>query len=354
MVTRMSNFEVLEGWLNYLSQVVGDLVGTDKRNIAEMVQRQVPLQKEHYYCLECPLQGSPAMGFSMLYNSKDFLSAPKYTAGAGFKFHRLFQIYAQLAGPHKEIMLELDHTRGNMAALYFDLRNLEAEQLIAKLLSFQAEARRIAAIKTILARAQRYDLETVGYGFVYAMFNAPLRLTFSNPLEVLLLPDRYDVYAHFVQELEMDKKSKTLQKAYAEGNVQLQQLLDEGPLMQDLLALSEFEFFECLLDIDVLPDGSLGETVGLQLVPVVKSIDKQHELLRSREFANFIFYLQKINVIDERIVCLADCMFYADIPQALGEVEHLFSMVSHFKLRYKGTQRLPARVYLQAHRGYED
>lgn len=352
MVTRMSNYEVLEGWLSYLTEVVEDLVGTGKKNITELVQRHKLLQKEKFYCLECPLLGEPVMGFSMLYRSQDFSGNPHYPTSAGFKFYRLFQIYGQLVGPDKNIVLELDTSHNNMAAIYLDIHMDQAEQIITKILRFQAEARRIAAIHKILEKAQEYDLEPVGYGFVYAMFNAPLRLTFSNPLEVLLLPDRYDVYAHLVQELEMDKKSKTLQRAYNSGNEQLRQLLDEGPLMQDLLILSEFEFFECLLDIDVLPDGSIGETIGLQLIPAVKSVDKQHELLRSKEFANFIFYLQKINVIDERIICLADCMFFADIPQALGETEHLFSMVSHFKLRYKQGVRMPAKVYLQAHRGY--
>jgi len=352
MVTRMSNFKVLEGWLSYLSEVVGDLVGPERQTIADMVRRQVVLQKERFYCLECPLQGKPEMGFSMVYASKDFLAAPNYPNGASFKFHRLFQIYSQLVSSNKSIVLELSASRGNMAAVYFDIRNEMAEPLIAKLLGFQAEARRISTVREILERAQRYDLEPVGYGFVYAMFNAPLRLTFSNPLEVLLLPDRYEVYAHFVEELALRKESKVMQKVFFEGSEQLQQLLAEEPLMQDLLALSEFEFLECLLDIDVLPDGSIGETIGIQLIPAVMSIDKQHELLRSNEFADFIFFLQKIEVIDERIICLADCMFYADIPQALGETEHLFSMLSHFKLRYKKGKRLPAKVYLQAHRGY--
>lgn len=355
MVTRLSNYEVLEGWLDYLQDKVAALVGTSKDQILESVRRQNLLQREQFYCLECPLQGEPSMDFALQYQTKDFLGTRDFTGNNSFRYARFFNLYGQMVGPDKKFYLEFETIKGvgMAAAVFLDIHNVDAERVIQRTLAFQAEARRMPRILEIIEIAKKYELVPSNIGFIYSHLNGPLRLTFAIQLEVLLLPDRYDPYAYFALELGMGKQSETLQKAFAKNPDQFRMFVGNTVLMQDLVELSNFDFLDCYLDIDIMPDGSIGDIMGIEVVLGVQSIEGQHEMLHSKEFAEFIFFLQKINVIDERIVCFADCIFYANLPQTLDSQEVLVSMLSHFKLRYKQGKRLPAKVYLQGNRSYE-
>lgn len=356
MATRLTDYEVLEAWLGFLQEKAVALVGTGKDAILQTVRKQALLQKEQFYCLECPLQGEPQMDFSLQYRTKEFLEARDSVGDTSFRYGRFINLYGQIVGPDKNVFLEFDNIKGVglVAALFLDILNVDAEKVIQRTMAFQAEVRRMPRIMEILKIADKYELVPANLGFIYSRLNGPLRLTFSIPLEVLLLPSRYDSFAYFVQELEIATQSETIRKAFEKNPEQLRQLLYSNPLMQDLVALSNFDYLDCFLDIDIYPDGRVGDMFGIEIVPCIQSATGQRELLVSQDFADFIFFLQRIGVIDERIVCLADCILSAELAVAQESQGTLLSMISHFKLRYKQGKRLPTMVYIKGHRIKEE
>ena len=123
MVTRLSNYDVLEGWLGYLQEKVAALVGTNKDNILQAVRQQALLQREQFYCLECPLLDEPGMDFALQYQTKDFLGTRDFTGNAGFRYARFFNLYGQIVGPDKNFFLEFDTIKGGgmAAAVFLDI-----------------------------------------------------------------------------------------------------------------------------------------------------------------------------------------------------------------------------------------
>lgn len=353
MVTHLSNYALLEGWLGYLQEKVPTLVGDTKDRILVCAKEQNLLQREQYFCLECPLQGPNGMDFALQYGTEDFLELNTFSASRDSHFNRFFQLYGQIVGPGKHFFLELDTATGsgNQAAVFLNVDKQTAEAVVKRMLSWQAEARRLPAVLEVLRGGTALGLLPSYVGFMYSRLNAPLRLSFGITEEVLRLPDRYDNLAFFVQDLEFSKESATLRKMLEKGHKQVRELMSNNLLMKDLILLSQFDFLDCFLDIDIMPDGNAGSVFGVELMPCAHSVEQQQKMLHSREFHGFLKQLQEWDVVDERIKTFADCVFYSPLPQVLGRQEYLFSLISHFKLRYKHNKRLPAKVYLQGNRG---
>ena len=353
MDTRLTNYQVLEGWLNYLQEIAEPLVGTQKDKMLKLVEGQGLLQRERYYLLECPLQGEAGIDFSLAYKTEDFLGTRDYTGNTGFRFARFFSLYANIVGPNKDAGLEFDtsDSRDLHAAVFVDMHHEQSELLLQKALAWQAETRRTPIMKSLLTKGKAMGLEPAYLGFMYSRLNSPLRLTFCIPQEILRLPDRYDEFAYFVQNLEIAKQSDVVQQALAMGKKQIHPLFTSNIMLQDLTAFADMDFVDCVLDIDIMPDGRIGDTFGIEIKLAAHTLEQQRKMLNSKEFAEFMQLLEEWNVVDRRTKCFKNCVFYAELPQALGHQEYLISMLSHFKLRYCHNKRLPAKVYLQGNRG---
>ena len=135
---------------------------------------------------------------------------------------------------------------------------------------------------------------------------------------------------------------KGLRKALA--SIGTPKLPSEG---WELLAkIDELDIFDYILDLDVLADGSLGDTVGVELI-LQKAVfpASQRELVQSPKFARLCELLQEAQIADQRLAALPNSIIAA--PMSTGADVYIYSRISHFKLRWRQGETMPAKVYVQ-------
>ena len=94
----------------------------------------------------------------------------------------------------------------------------------------------------------------------------------------------------------------------------------------------------------MLEDGSLGDTVGVELIPQDAIYPAtQQQLVQSEDFARLCELLQGAHVADQRMKSLPNTIMAAPISADT----YIYSRISHFKLRWQAGEALPAKVYLQ-------
>ena len=99
-----------------------------------------------------------------------------------------------------------------------------------------------------------------------------------------------------------------------------------------------------MLDVDMLEDGSLGDTVGVELIPQDAIYPAtQQQLVQSEDFARLCELLEETSIADQRMEGLVNTIFAAPISADT----YIYSRISHFKLRWQAGEALPAKVYLQ-------
>ena len=133
-----------------------------------------------------------------------------------------------------------------------------------------------------------------------------------------------------------------LQKALA--SIGTSKLPQEG---WELLAkIDELQIFDYILDLDVLADGSLGDTIGVELI-LKKAVfpASQRELVQGPQFARLCELLQGAKLADQRVEALPNSIIAAPMPT--GADVYIYSRISHFKLRWQQGKALPAKVYVQ-------
>lgn len=345
METRLSNIEVLDGWLNYLQQgdMLGSVVGRSRSTITAIVHRMSLVEKDAVWILECPLLGEPGADFGLRYNTKSFFEN-SFFVGKAERFNHFFEVYARTVGAQKNFMLELDTAvgSGSQLAVFLDIQE-RAEQAIAKALGFNSEARRVPAVQKILAVAK--DLQPLSFCFIYGRANLPLRLTFRAKE-----PHTCAGVISFVEKLEQSRQSKAFAKAM-EKNEQFKELQVDSAILKDLRTISQLDIFDCSLNVDLFPDGNLGPIYGLDLELRGKTVAEQERILGSDQFCRFYELLSKSNVMDNRFNCINKSIFAVPLPHESGQQEYLTSIIAGFKLRYKQGKRLPAKIFFQGSRG---
>ena len=112
-------------------------------------------------------------------------------------------------------------------------------------------------------------------------------------------------------------------------------------LLENIDALGIFKF---MLDVDVLEDGSLGEIVGVELIPQEAIFPAtQQQLVATPAFARLCELLEETRIADQRMEGLVNTIIAAPISADT----YIYSRISHFKLRWQAGEALPAKVYLQ-------
>lgn len=345
MEAKLSNIEVLDGWLNYLQQedMLGSVVGRSRSTITAIVYRMSLVEKDSEWILECPLMGGPGADFGLQYNTKHFFEN-SFFVGKAERFNRFFEVYARTVGGQKTFMLELDTAvgSGSQMAVFLDIQE-RAEQAIAKALSFNSEARRIAAAQKVLAAAA--DLQPLNFCFIYGRANLPMRFTFkakeSHTCASII---------SFVEKLEESRQAKAFVKAI-ERNEQIKDLQIDSAILKDLRTISQLDIFDCSINVDLFPDGKLGPIYGLDLELRRKTVAEQEQVLSSEQFGRFYDMLSKSGVIDNRFNCINKSIFAVPLPCDNGKQEYLTSTIAGFKLRYKQGKRLPAKIFFRGSRG---
>ena len=209
-----------------------------------------------------------------------------------------------------------EETREQVAS-FINLSGTIADELLPSALAYRGWADRREQVAALLKRLKPW-CEPWHFGFMESRTEKPFRL-------VLILKND-------LQNIE-----------------ELLQLVGVSPLPGDgvelLQAIAELDIFSYMLDLDILPDGSVGSTVGIELLPK-KAIwpARQRLLVKTPEYERFCKLLQQAGLADERIEALTNSIFTAKNADV-----YIYSRISHFKLRWQEQRALPAKAYVQLH-----
>ena len=304
------------------------LWGLDKAVEAKLMN-QAPLyalagQKVDFY-VEAPLCGQPQVDLSAQYFAGAFAKgnplAGLVVEQEGAFFHFYAQELAQLKPEllrHCNLYLEADiASEGEpKVASFINLSGDFVQELLPSVLAYRGRLGQLQPVRALLEKVKEW-CEPWHFGFMESRDIRPLRL-------VLILK-------RGLQDLPKVLECIDAQPIPREGR----------ELLENIDALGIFKF---MLDVDVLADGSLGKTVGVELIPQEAIFPAtQQQLVATPVFARLCELLEETSIADQRMEGLVNTIFAAPISADT----YIYSRISHFKLRWQAGEALPAKVYLQ-------
>ena len=279
------------------------------------------------FYVEAPLMGEPQVDLSAQYFAEAFAERNPLqgmeVAQEGAFFHFYAKELAQLKPTllrHCNLYLEADiASEGEpKVASFINLSGDFVQELLPSVLAYRGRLKQLAPLRTLLDKVSEW-CDPWHFGFMESREEKSLRL-------VLLVKQGL----------------KGLRKALA--SIGTPKLPPEG---WELLAkIDELDIFDYILDLDVLADGCLGDTVGVELI-LQKAVfpASQRELVQSPKFARLCELLQEAQIADQRLAALPNSIIAA--PMSTGADVYIYSRISHFKLRWQQGEALPAKVYVQ-------
>ena len=331
-ISTMQQLEAFAFWRRQLlaAPMGQQLWGLDKAVEAKLMN-QAPLyalagQKVDFY-VEAPLCSQPQVDLSAQYFAEAFAKGNPLrrldVEQEGAFFHFYAQELAQLKPEllrHCNLYLEADITDEGepKVASFINLSGDFVEELLPSVLAYRGRLKQLQPVRALLEKVKEW-CEPWHFGFMESREEKSLRL-------VLLVKQGL----------------KGLRKALA--SIGTPKLPPEG---WELLAkIDELDIFDYILDLDVLADGCLGDTVGVELI-LQKAVfpASQRELVQSPKFARLCELLQEAQIADQRLVALPNSIIAA--PMSTGTDVYIYSRISHFKLRWRQGETMPAKVYVQ-------
>ena len=331
-ISTMQQLEAFAFWRRQLlaAPMGQQLWGLDKAVEAKLMN-QAPLyalagQKVDFY-VEAPLCGQPQVDLSAQYFAEAFAKGNPLqrldVEQEGAFFHFYAQELAQLKPEllrHCNLYLEADITDEGepKVASFINLSGDFVEELLPSVLAYRGRLKQLQPVRALLEKVKEW-CEPWHFGFMESREEKSLRL-------VLLVKQGL----------------KGLRKALA--SIGTPKLPPEG---WELLAkIDELDIFDYILDLDVLADGCLGDTVGVELI-LQKAVfpASQRELVQSPKFARLCELLQEAQIADQRLAALPNSIIAA--PMSTGADVYIYSRISHFKLRWRQGETMPAKVYVQ-------
>ena len=307
-----------------------DLWGLDAGTEVKLMN-QAPLyalgQERVDFYLEAPLLGRTQVDLSAQYFAEAFAEGNPLQGLPVAQEGDFFHFYAEeLAGikpallRHCNLYLEADITAAGSprVASFINLAGDFVQELLLSVLAYRGRLQQAEPVRQLLAQLKEWCAPW-HFGFMESREEKSLRL-------VLLVKQGL----------------KDLQKALA--SIGTPKLPQEG---WELLAkIDELQIFDYILDLDVLADGSLGDTVGVELI-LQKAVfpASQRELVQSPKFARLCELLQEAQIADQRLAALPNSIIAA--PMSTGTDVYIYSRISHFKLRWRQGETMPAKVYVQ-------
>lgn len=211
---------------------------------------------------------------------------------------------------------DIDETDGKQVAVFVNLAGSVADKLLPAVLAYRGCATLRKPLTQLLEKLQPW-CSPWHFGFMESRAERPVRLVL--------------VWQHKLQEVE-----QALQAIGAPP------LPEQGRRLLEKIA--ELGIFSYMLDLDVLADGSVGDTVGIELLPKNAIWPaRQQQLLQTTEYDSLRKLLLREGLADERINGLDDAVFTA----AMNAEIYIYSRISHFKLRWQNSRALPAKAYVQ-------
>lgn len=319
-------------WLMYINEYSGEgkLLGTDYENVVQAAEMYDNGQPFLFFFAEIPLLGAPGVDLSVEYNLSDFLQgnalADTPVAGQGeflVNYARLLQEHQSELLEHCYTFLEADSSKGKIqkVAQFINLPGNITSTCLAPVLAWKGMQERQAAIEKTLEALQP-DLELWQLGFMESRKENPLRLDFHTTetgLEGLIVGAKRLGLKDFVQTAEPILK-----------NIGCMELCDD------------YAF-----DVDILPDGSLGDTIGVELKPKELYPVLQKQQLQSKGFIRLKTVLKEQGMADERLELLPNCIFGEILNHPAMQAFYVYSYLSHIKLVWKAGKPTAAKAYLE-------
>lgn len=328
---RFDNGAACQYWLARLAQLEGTarLLGQDISPVLAMARTYETGLGPLDFGAEMQLSGKEGIDLSVQYALSDFVQAnplsrtPIHPAGDFLVSytHQLQQLgFAQLIG-ETYAYLEADTSKENAGpvAIFLNLSGTAAQAMLPFILQEQQQSERLAAVEQLLHKVHG-ELAPWYFGFMHSREELPLRLAF------------------YVRE-----------EAGLSGLLRsLEQLgLASAGAAEQLRCIDELKLFTYMLDVDVLADGSLGRTWGVELVPRALLPIQQRRMLNSDSFASLTDYLVSWDMADERSTVLPECFWSCDYLDRSSGDYVMYSYLSHLKLRWQDGRPYPAKVYIQ-------
>ena len=284
------------------------------------------LSKERLdFYLEAPLMGQTQVDLSAQYFAEAFAKRNPLQGleveQEGDFFHFYAQELAQLKLEllrHCNLYLEADiASEGEpKVASFINLSGDFVQELLPSVLAYRGRLGQLQPVHVLLEKIKEW-CEPWHFGFMESREIRPLRL-------VLILKRGLQDLAKVLECIDASPIPR-------EGR----------ELLEKIDALGIFKF---MLDVDVLADGSLGETVGVELIPQEAIFPAtQQQLVATPAFARLRELLEEACIADQRMEGLVNTIFAAPISADT----YIYSRISHFKLRWQAGEALPAKVYLQ-------
>ena len=293
------------------------------------LMNQAPLyalgQERVDFYMEAPLLGRTQVDLSAQYFAEAFAEGnplqglPVAQEGDFFHFYakELATCKRQLL-QHCNLYLEADITAEGspQVASFINLSGDFVQELLPSVLAYRGRLGQLQPVRALLEKVKEW-CEPWHFGFMESRDIRPLRL-------VLILKQGLQDLAKVLDCIDAPPIPK-------EGR----------ELLEKIDALGIFKF---MLDVDVLADGSLGETVGVELIPQEAIFPAtQQQLVATPAFARLCVLLEETSIVDQRMEGLVNTIFAAPISADT----YIYSRISHFKLRWQAGEALPAKVYLQ-------
>ena len=329
-ISMRQQLEAFAYWRRLLLVAPGgrDLWGLDAATETKLMN-QAPLyalnaERVDFY-LEAPLLGRTQVDLSAQYFAEAFAEGnplqglPVAQEGDFFHFYakELATCKRQLL-QHCNLYLEADITAEGspQVASFINLSGDFVQELLPSVLAYRGRLGQLQPVRALLEKVKEW-CEPWHFGFMESRDIRPLRL-------VLILKQGLQDLAKILDCIDAPPIPR-------EGR----------ELLEKIDALGIFKF---MLDLDVLEEGSLGEIVGVELIPQEAIFPAtQQQLVATPAFARLCELLEETRIADQRMEGLVNTIFAAPISADT----YIYSRISHFKLRWQAGEALPAKVYLQ-------
>lgn len=327
MVT-INNALACQAWLDYLAKgEAGVLLGQINSELSKTANMYSVNDTYMDYYAEVPLLGEAGIDLSAQYCIEDFLEQNLLLQPRMSSYGELLHSYAKLLNqllpqvlPDCYCFLETDTASGDKekTALFLNMTGPLVKDILPKVMKWCGCEERLENVQKRLDLLQP-ELSLWQLGFMFSRKEAPMRL--------VLYPNNF-VGNDIVQALQ--KLDKSRQAELVE------------PLVQ---ALEPLQIFDFILDIDILPDGAVGETVGLEILLKPVTPTEQQMLFRSDGWQKALELLRKEGSCDERIAVMERCVFSSIAPDSFQAQYQMYSRISHLKLCWREEEQLPTKVY---------
>lgn len=324
------NYDAVKYWLLYLQNALqlSCLIGNDNNKILLKAKSYELSQGKYSYGVEMPLKGSAGIDLSVQYCAADFFNGSHFLSAEAQPYDTLFSEYTDFLAkdnrhilPHAMLYLEADTFSGDdrKAGVFFNLSGAFVKPVLPEILRLQGLSRYEESIFR-MTDSIRPVLMPWLFGFMYS------RKEFSVRVVCYLTKDSWDKLPTMLEKI---------------GYKDIPE--------EDLLELAEFvknKDTGVLINLDVLPEGKIGNMLGVELSAVPSKIIEQRQWLESMTIQRFISLIRKWDISDGRVERLRDCIFSVGFQPQNMSAFNVTSGFSHFKLRWDKGQRLPAKVYL--------